>query len=158
MLKKDKETSKKKKEDLSRPTTPSLKEENPRKRAKTDGLPPPPSAAKVVRELEKQRKTARQSSASPPPNQIRVASASPPPRTPLPIVVEETPQGLITENDLIQFMKNTTCPVTVKQVVTGIKPLLAKDTRNPDRLRVIVKKILNHEKGTGIVTLKSEYQ
>ena len=107
----------------------------------------------MVRELEKQRRmSGRANSASPPPTS---GPETPKVGSPLPIAPES--DDLLNDRDIIRFMNETPGQVTVKQVVGSMKAFLAKNASNKDRLRKIMKKVLNHDKESGIVTLKDEY-
>ncbi len=55
---------------------------------------------------------------------------------------------------VIQSQKN----VTVKAIVQQLREELTRDDRNRDLLRQILKRVSNHSKDTGIVTLKPEFQ
>jgi hypothetical protein len=72
------------------------------------------------------------------------------------ITAESSGRTLLQESDVIEFMKSTSGPVTVKLVVSAVKNIMQKDARNKERLRDVLKKVLNLEKG--IVTLKDEYK
>jgi hypothetical protein len=69
---------------------------------------------------------------------------------------ESSGRTLLQESDVVEFMKSSSGAVTVKLVVAAVKNIMQKDPRNKERLRDILKKVLNLEKG--IVTLKDEYK
>lgn len=127
------------------------------KRLKSD-LPPPPSAAQVVRNLDKQRR--RLSNTASPIGRLR--SISPQPATSISPIAQASSRNpsdphLICEADLISYM-NSSSRVTVKLVVAAMKPILAKDPRNKEMLRTLMKRCLNHDLATAQVTLKEEFK
>jgi hypothetical protein len=66
--------------------------------------------------------------------------------------------GILTENDVIRVLKSRSGPTTVKEIVAQLKSFLVSDQRNKDKIRGIIKKVLNHDKASGSVTLKKEYE
>lgn len=62
------------------------------------------------------------------------------------------------DDDVIRILKSRSGPITVKEIVAQLKSFLVSDSRNKDRIRGIIKKVLNHDKASGCVTLKKEYE
>lgn len=114
---------------------------------KADGPPPPPSAAQVIRNI---RKKAR--SRSPAPQSLVNPQSSP----------QSAPQSGSTTPDateslslqtLIMAVKSKT-PITIKEVVAILRPLMG----DKEEMKRLVGLCCRCERGSGVVTLKKEYQ
>lgn len=58
---------------------------------------------------------------------------------------------------MIKLLKSSTQAFTVKEIVAHFKSNLLQNTKNKDMIRDIMRRVLNHDKATGKVTLKKEY-
>lgn len=61
------------------------------------------------------------------------------------------------DEDVIKLLKSSNQTFTVKEIVAHFKSNLLQKSRNKDQIREIMRRVLNHDKATGKVSLKKEY-
>jgi predicted Zn-ribbon and HTH transcriptional regulator len=61
------------------------------------------------------------------------------------------------DEDVVRLLKSSTQPLTVKEIVAHFKSNILQNTNNKDQIRDIMRRVLNHDKSTGKVTLKKDY-
>ena len=66
-------------------------------------------------------------------------------------------KGLLMDEDVVRLLKSSTQPLTVKEIVAHFKSNILQNTNNKDQIRDIMRRVLNHDKSTGKVTLKKDY-
>lgn len=148
----------------------SADEGNDKKRRKIEpsSAPPPPSASQVIaRELERHKKTVKSKKAAGTPSNQGTPAYSPsnsPVNSPSPSPTSEegknlivNPKGLLSDEDVIKLLKSSSQNFTVKEIVAHFKSNLLQNSKNKDQIREIMRRILNHDKTTGKVSLKKEY-
>ena len=65
--------------------------------------------------------------------------------------------GLLVDEDVLKLLKGSSVAFTVKEIVGHFKSNILQNTKNKDQIRDIMRRVLNHDKSTGKVSLKKEY-
>ena len=68
-----------------------------------------------------------------------------------------TKGDLLKDEEVIKLLKSRAQPFTVKEIIAHFKAKLVQNPKNKDVIRGIMKRVLEHDKATGHVSLKKEF-
>ncbi|KAH9252750.1 hypothetical protein BASA81_009259 [Batrachochytrium salamandrivorans] len=72
---------------------------------------------------------------------------------------DRTGGALLTDEDIIRVIKaKNGAVITVKEIVAQVRHFLQSNPANKDLLRQIMRRVIVHDKETGVVTLKDQYR